>query len=120
MFIKVSVSKSQPIKVPLNVHCKVYCYTGLSWLLGYCLVTTHVLSSPVTTHSLLNLHTHAGQFRISNVSPTEDKKASKVKVKVRLDILGVIFVRECAIFSKVCVSKSQKVKGLLLHKNMLY
>ena len=58
MFIKVSVSKSQPIKVPLNVHCKVYCYTGLSWLLGYCLVTTHVLSSPVTTHSLLNLHTH--------------------------------------------------------------
>ena len=102
------------------MHCKVYCYTRLSWLLGYCLVTTHVLNSPMTTHSELNLYTHTGQFRISNVSPTEDKKASKVKVKVRVDIFVVFFVRECAIFSKVCVSKSQKVKGLLLHKNMLY
>ena len=88
MFIKVCVSKSQHIKD---------CNTGLSWLLDYCLVIAWLyFNSPMTTHSLLNLHTRTGQFRITNVSPTEDKKASKVEVKVQLDIFRVFFVRECA------------------------
>ena len=65
----------------------------------------------MTTDSLLNLHTHTAQFHITNVSPTEDKKASKVKVKVRLDIFRVFFVRECA---AKFVLANIKVEGLTL------
>ena len=48
-------------------------------------------SYPATTS--IHLHTHPGQFHIKNVSPTEEGEASKVKVKVRVNIHGVFFIK---------------------------
>jgi len=41
-----------------------------------------------------------GVFTITNVSPTEDGEASKVKVKVRLNIHGIFFVKDATMVEK--------------------
>ena len=66
----------------------------MGMMLGYSQCVVHIFSGPTLGHeSKLFICTHPGQFHIKNVSPTEEGEASKVKVKVRVNIHGVFFIK---------------------------
>lgn len=52
-----------------------------------------------------------GNFRVKNVSPTEEGEASKVKVKVRMNIHGVFFVKSATMVEKQKVEEEESMES---------
>ena len=53
---------------------------------------------------------HVGSFRIKDVVPNEEGEAAKVKVKVRLNIHGVFFVKSATLVEKIKPEEEQEME----------